>query len=326
MNNLIPYSDKLSFTDSYLSRYAACMFWMSRYMGRVENLARLMDVTYTFSPASQNEQNWQSVLAIHQDESIFAERYLKLSAINVIRFYFTDDSHQNSIMSCLHMARVNASQLRAVISTEMWAQINTLYNNVVKLAARTIAPQDLAHILADIRKQCQMFSGATEGGLYRDQGWFFYLIGKHLERADQTTRLLDIKYHLLLPYLEAIGSTVDAAQWFALLRAASGYHAFRREYPHLVTPSTVAQFLLLDKRFPRSVTACISAVDYALIKLHTQFRLEKAQGIIELNGTLLSQLTNDSIENIIEQGLHEYLDRIQLNIINISHTISEQLF
>ncbi len=312
--------------DCYLSRNAECIFWMSRYLERAENLARLLDVTYSFSPASQNEQNWQSVLALHTDEVPFAARYLKLTATNVARFYITDDSHENSILTSLHLARLNASQLRPVISTEMWIQINTMYNGMRGLAERAIAPQDLGNVLADIRKQCQLFSGISEGGLYRDQGWYFYLIGKHLERADQGTRLLDIKYHLLLPFLEAVGSTIDASQWFSLLRAAGGYHAFCREYPQRVNPSTVAGFLLLDPHFPRSVKASIATVAYALEKLHQHYDLPKITDITTLNKTLLTQLGQDSIQTIISKGLHEYLDKIQLHIIDISTHIARQFF
>jgi uncharacterized alpha-E superfamily protein len=312
--------------DLFLSRYAECMFWMSRYLERIENLACLLDVTYSFSPASQNEQNWQSVLALHYDEEAFRSRYLKLTAKNVIRFYLVDDSHENSIFSCLQLARINASQLRPVISVEMWVQINIMYNNLRDLSARAVAPRELSHILSTVREQCQTLAGMAEGGLYRDQGWYFYLAGKQLERADQTTRLLDIKYHLLLPALEKVGSTIDASQWFSLLRAASGYHAFRREYPYVVNPATVAGFLLLDRRFPRSVAACIDTASYALEKLSGHFGLDFADEVISLNQALSGQFRQTSIETIIAQGLHEYLDRIQLHIVHMSERIALRFF
>jgi len=322
MNQILPSSP----ADLYPSRYAECIFWMTRYLERAENLACLLDVTYSFSPASINEQNWQSVLSLQDDEAAFKERYLKLTATNVIRFYLSDDSHPNSIPSCLHLARLNATQLRPVISTEMWMQINIMFNEARKLATRVIAPQDLGHVLSDLRRQCQMFTGIAEGGLYRDQGWYFYMLGRQIERADQTTRLLDIKYHLLLPSTEAVGSIIDASQWFSLLHAVNGYHAFRREYPYVVTPSTVAGFLLLDQRFPRSVTTCIKQLGYGLEKLHENFSLHQAKEIIALNDTLLKQLKQDHIEFIISQGLHEYLDRIQLHLLRIGAQIGLHFF
>lgn len=312
--------------EIYLARYADCIFWMSRYLERAENLAALLDVTYRFSPGSSNEQNWHSLLMLHCDEEIFNERYPAITADNVARFYFCDNSHSSSIISCLNAARFNARQLRSVISTEMWIQINTLYSDLIKIANEPIEPEDLWWMLTGLRKQCQMMTGIAEGTLYRDQGWYFYLIGKYLERADQTTRLLDIKYHLLLPSVEAVGSTIDSAQWFALLRAASGYHSFWREYPYAIKPSTVAGFLLLDKRFPRSVVASINAMGEALHGLHHQFSISKAKEITALNEELLQQLKKDPISAIIRYGLHEYLDHIQLRLMHISEKIATRFF
>ncbi len=312
--------------DIFPSRYAQCMFWLSRYMERVESLATLLDVTHTFSPASRNAQNWQSVLTLHYDEEAFAQRYLKLTAGNVIRFYLVDDSHPNSIMSVLQQVRLNASQLRPLISIEMWVQINRMWSATRELGNQPITPQDLSHVLSTIRTQCQTFAGITDGGLYRDQGWWFYLLGKHLERADQTTRLLDIKYHLLLPSLDVVGSTIDASQWFSVLRAASGYYAFRREYPYIVNPTTVAGFLLLDRRFPRSVAACIETIGYALEKLRERHNLPKTDDVIALNQTLSTQLRSEPIESIITQGLHEYLDQIQLRLMEMSGRVGQHFF
>jgi uncharacterized alpha-E superfamily protein len=312
--------------DLYLARYSECSFWISRYMERIENIARVLDVTHTFSPASLNEQNWESVLALNSDEETFAERYETLTAENVIRFYLTDASHPGSILSCMHAARINASQIRPVISTEMWIQINTMYNTIRTRIKKDVAPEELWFILADIRNQCMMFAGCAESGLYRDQGWYFYMLGKYIERADQTTRLLDIKYHLLLPSPDAVGSTIDASQWFSLLRAASGYHAFRREYPYVISPTTVAGFLLLDRRFPRSVTACLATVSHALKKLQSQFNLVQTRDISALNEVLRTKLKSDSIEKIISGGMHEYLDKVQLHLTKLSNHIASHYF
>ncbi len=312
--------------NSFLSHYASSIFWLSRYLERVENLTSLLDVTYSFSAASKNAQNWQSMLALHCDEEDFATRYNVVTAENVIRFYFTDEKNSNSIISALSSARINASKLRPVISTEMWRQISNLHREVTELVKTIIAPQDLWHILANVRRQCQMLAGSSEAGLYRDQGWYFYMIGKNIERADQTTRLIDIKYHLLLPTDQVVGSTIDSAQWFSVLRAAGGYHAFRREYPYVISPATVAGFLLLDRRFPRSVATSIDTLSYAFYKLNRNFGLTKIKEITELNEKLAEQLREDNIQSIIARGLHEYLDNIQLHLIKVSDHISENFF
>jgi uncharacterized alpha-E superfamily protein len=312
--------------DIFLRRMAETIFWMSRYLERAENLARLLDVTHTFSPASQGAQNWQSVLALHRDEGLFFKRYDSLTAMNVMQFYITDDTHPNSIFSCLQQARTNASQLRAVISTEMWVQINVMFNYVRDLDPQQLSEPTLSGLLAYIREQCQLHHGIAESGLYRDQGWYFYVLGRQIERADQTTRLLDIKYHLLLPSVDAVGSTIDASQWFSLLRAASGYHAFRREHPHVVSPATVAGFLLLNRRFPRSVACCLKTISDSLIRLEHHYKLPGIAGIIATNEVLRTPLKHMPIESVIGEGLHEYLDQMQLHLIALSNQIAKEFF
>lgn len=312
--------------ECYLKRYADTIFWMSRYLERVENLAQMLGVTHSFSPASQGAQNWQSVLSLHCDEETFARRYDTLTPLAAIRFYLTDDTHPNSILSCLQLARNNASQLRAVISTEMWVQINVMYNAVRSIDADGLSEPELSDILARIRRQCQTHHGIAEAGLYRDQGWYFYLLGKQIERADQTTRLLDIKYHLLLPSLDQVGSTIDAAQWFALLRTASAYHAFRREHPYIISPTTVAGFLLLNRQFPRSVACCLKSISDALIRLEHHYKLPDIASVIALNEQVRQPLKHANIDDIITGGLHEYLDQLQVHLMNLTGSIALKFF
>jgi uncharacterized alpha-E superfamily protein len=312
--------------DVYLARYADCIFWMSRYLERAENLARLLDITYNFTPASMGAQNWQSIISLNCDEKAFAARHSEINANNAIHFYLIDDTHPNSLMACLKLARNSASQLRAVISTEMWVQINIIYNEMRDFAQKPLDLLDFSPAMLKIRRQCQTHYGLSEGALYRDQGWYFYLLGKHIERADQVTRLLDIKYHLLLPSPNDVGSVIDAAQWFALLRAASAYHAFRREHPYIISPATVARFLLSDRRFPRSVAFCLKNVSTALERLQRYYHLPDVDSIITTNEILRSKIKRDSVEEIIAGGLHEYLDQIQLHLIRISGEIGTHYF
>jgi uncharacterized alpha-E superfamily protein len=147
-----------------------------------------------------------------------------------------------------------------------------------------------------------------------------------IERADQITRLLDIKYHLLLPSKDAVGSTIDASQWFGLLRAASAYHAFRREYPYVISPTTVAGFLLLDKRFPRSLAFCIDELNHYLSCLQQQHLLKNTEDIYSLNKQFASALSSQTIESIITRGLHEYLDELQRHLIIITDRLTLGLF
>lgn len=323
---LMPQPHTPILADTFLARHANCIYWVGRYLERAENLARLLEITYIFTPASMGAQNWQSVISLHEDEKAFATRYSAVNATNAIRFYLSDRSHPNSIMSCLETARGNASQLRAVISTDMWVQINVMYNDMLAIAEKPISMPDLNHALSRIRRQCQTHHGLAEGTLYRDQGWYFYLLGKYMERADQITRLLDIKYHLLLPSPEDVGSVIDASQWFALLRAANAYHAFRREHPYVISPATVAGFLLCDRRFPRSASCCLKTVSNALGKLQRDYQLPQIEGIITQSDSLRHQLLSTGIDQIIGAGLHEYLDHIQMQLSAVTQQISGQYF
>lgn len=312
--------------DEYLARYADCMFWFARYMERAENLARLLDVIYTFTPGSRGEQNWQAVLAIHCDEEAFLDRYPALMGNNVLRFYMTDATHSKSIVSCLQQARMNASQLRATISTEMWAQINVAYNYVRRLKTTAIRSPELPTLLSKIRRHCQTHAGIAESGLYRNQAWYFYNLGRYVERADQITRLVDIKYHLLLPAQETVGSPVDISQWAVLLRAAGAYHTFHRESRGLTTPATVTEFLLMNAQFPRSVAFCVKTVHDALLQMRTQFAMERLQEAIHGAAILRQRLATDPINTVIATGLHEYLDELQLALIRVSDSIGRNCF
>ena len=248
--------------DVLLARYADCIFWLARYVERAENLARILDVNETFSRDSRGGQNWRSIVQLNSDEERFFATHRAASVHTVVNFYVIDAGNPTSIVSTIRYARENARTLRPLISTEMWVQLNVFYNRLVGLGASDLAPGNLAALLTTIKEACQTHTGITEGTFFRDQGWYFYQLGRYIERADQTTRLLDIKYHLLLPSISDVGSPTDVSQWNALLRSAAGYHAYRRLHAASTTPARVAGFLLLNPAFPRSVHhACVRSAD-----------------------------------------------------------------
>ena len=183
----------------------------------------------------------------------------------MIRFYVTDTENPTSIVSAIGNARENARALRPLVSTEMWVALNVFHNRLRAIAPHELAPGNLNRLLTEIKEACQTFTGITEGTFYRDQAWYFYLLGRYIERADQTTRLLDTKYRPAdrrsPPPPEEIG------QWHALLRSASGYHAFRRVHTSDLTAARVVGFLLFNPSFPRSVSLCVREIDRALGEL-----------------------------------------------------------
>jgi uncharacterized alpha-E superfamily protein len=151
-------------------------------------------------------------------------------------------------------------------------------------------------------------------------------LGKYLERADQTTRLLDIKYHTLLPFADGVGSPLDVSQWNAVLRSAAGYHAFRRVYPRGMTPSAVAGFMLYNESFPRSVTTCVRQIDGLLVRLKSRYIVKGGSKAMERVDEIQAALHSRSIEDVIKSGLHEYLDWLQLHLNDVTQEISKAFF
>jgi len=309
-----------------LSRYAEALFWLARYMERIENLARILDVTDTFVRHGADRTGWRSIIQINADEKTFYETYGEANAENVSRFYLADRENPNSILSSLFAARENARTLRPLISTEMWAQINVFYNKVRLLTEADCAPSRVSGLCAYLKEQCQSHAGITDGTFYRDQGWAFYNIGKYLERGDQTSRLVDIKYHTLLPSVDDVGSPLDISQWHGLLRAASGFHAYRRIHPSVMTPSTVAGFLLMNHSFPRSITLSVHQIEIYLSQLSSGYGLRGAYAAQEHLDELRAALMDQNIQQIISRGLHEFLDWVQLQFIGLQDAMASNFW
>ena len=312
--------------DVLLARYAECIFWLARYVERAENLARILDVNETFSRDSRGGQNWRSIVQLNSDEDRFFATHERASGHSVVNFYVIDSDNPTSIVSAIRFARENARTLRPLISTEMWVQLNVFYNRLASLEAADLAPGNLAGLFASIKEACQTHTGITEGTFFRDQGWYFYQIGRYIERADQTTRLLDIKYHLLLPDISDVGSPVDVSQWNALLRSAAGYHAYRRLHAVSTTPARVAGFLLLNTAFPRSVHHCVREVGRLLAEVKSRYSLRRGNDAAEELDRLQVLLGTLDIETILRGGLHEFLDSIQGQLIAVTREISTAFF
>lgn len=299
---------------------------MARYIERAENLARILDVNETFSRDSRGWQNWQSILQLYRDEERFFERHDNADAASVLYFYTLDQTNPSSIISSVNAGRANARTLRPLISTEMWTQLNIFFNTLRGLRREDLTEPRLTRFCTTVKEACQTHTGITEGTFYRDEGWFFYQFGRCLERADQTTRLLDVKYHLLLPTEESVGSPFDISQWNAVLRSAAGYHAFRRVYPSGLSQTSVAGFLLFHSQFPRSVRACVREIDSLLTKLRSSYNLRRGSGAMEELDELCAVLDDKKIEDLIELGLHEFIDWIQVKLIRTHSELGTAFF
>lgn len=313
-------------SDALLARSAQALLWLARYVERAENLARILEVHDTFSRDRFGAQDWFPIVQLHSDEAAFFARNAAASAQTVLEFYLIDQTNPSSIMSAVRAARENARVLRPLISTEMWVQLNRFHGRMTALGAADLRPGQLSPLLSWIKEACQLHTGITEGTLQRDQAWYFYQLGRYLERADQTTRLLDIKYHVLLPDSRVIGAMVDVSQWNTLLRSAAGYHAYRRLHATGITPTQVAGFLLLNRRFPRSVYLCVREAEMLLAELKARYGLRQGNEAAEQLDGLRGLLSGIGIEEILIQGMHEFLDVIQQRLNQIGDALADGFF
>lgn len=294
-------------------------------MERTENLARILDVNESFSRDRLGEQEWLPIVNLHADEEAFFKRYPEATADAVIEFYTIDRENPNSIVQMVWSARENARSLRHLISIEMWSQLNVFYKYVSELDSRDLRLADLSHLSQDIKEGCQLHTGIVEGTTFRDQGWMFYQLGKMIDRADQTTRLLDIKYHRLLPSVADVGSPIDVSQWNALLRSVAGYHGYRRECPSGMSPESVAEFILMNPAFTRSIACCIQRIRSFIDRLEREPELIGTKLDTRPIAELEAQLSMP-IRQAIASGLHEYLDLVQINLQKFADNISVSYF
>jgi uncharacterized alpha-E superfamily protein len=311
--------------SSLLARFAENGFWIARYIERSEHLARIIEVNETFARDAHGSKDWLPILRLHSDEERFYERYKSADAASVVRFYMIDAHNANSIVSSIRAARENARSIRHLVSLETWVQLNVFYNWVKELKPRNLKLTELSRLCAAIKEGCQLHSGIVNGTLYRDQIWSFYRLGVFMELCDQITRLVDMKYHSLLPSWQDVGTSVDIAQWNALLRSASAYHGYRRVFPREMTPTTVAGFILLDSRFPRSITHCVRNIELVLGELLHHPELSE----VSFRSTALEslkQMASRTAQDVVGSGLHEYLDEVQLLLLSLGNDIASQFF
>ncbi len=303
-----------------LSRVADSIYWLNRYIERAENVARFLDVNLNLlldMPAAMEKQ-WKPLVATTGDLDFFKKHYGEFTAEQVIQFLVFDRKYPNSILSCLQLARENARSVREVISSEMWEQVNAFHTMVAK-ANQDLSLSDLNALLTAVKEASHLFAGFMEATMSHNEAWNFGRIGRFLERADKTSRILDVKYYMLLPSSADVGTTIDEIGWMVLLRSTSAYEMYRkRSTQHRITPAGVAEFLILDPEFPRSIRFCLFQVERSLHHI-TGTPLGLWRNAVERNvGRVRSELEYFTISEIINNGMHEFLDRLQgqMNIID----------
>jgi uncharacterized alpha-E superfamily protein len=307
-----------------LARVADSIYWMSRYVERAENVARFIEVNLYLMldlPVGSAQQ-WQPLVDTTGDAAKFAKRYGTATQRNVIHFLTFDQENVNSIRSCLRGARENARSVREIISSEMWEQLNEFYLMVNSAAADAADPQDL---FASVRRAGHLFAGVTDATMTHNESWHFCRLGRMLERADKTSRILDVKYFLLLPTAADVGTTSDDIQWAAVLRSASAFEMYRKRHGR-IAPDRIVEFLLFETEFPRAVQYCLVRARGSVHAISGTPAGVFRHPVERLFGELCSELAYARVEAIIAAGLHEYLDRLQNKMNQVGTGVSETFF
>lgn len=288
-----------------LSRTADHLYWMSRYTERAENLARLLDVTYQMSLVPKTlaveNQNWGAILALNSLEQSFFERYDEVSAENVLRFMVLDPSNLSSIYSCLRAARENAHAVRGTLTSETWESCNMTWIEVREQQFEPIMAAGIGQFFEWVKLRAAVIRGVTFGTMLQDEALSFIRLGGYIERADNTARILDVKYHVLNGDGEEGAS--DFYQWGALLRSVSAFEVYRKVYRDVITPARVAELLMLRPDMPRSLHACMRGV----IRMLDDIRNAQSSETERLAGLLHSQIHYARIDDILAENLHQYL-------------------
>lgn len=311
-------------SEPLLSRVADAVYWMARNVERAGNVARFIGVNFHLMldlPHGFANQ-WQPLVETSGDGQLFLARHGEATKTNVIQFLAFDAENPNSIISCVRTARENARSVRETISSEMWEQVNSLY---LLLQANDCSQttESLPEFLRKVRMECHLFQGVTDVTMSHNEAWNFIRLGRKLERADKTTRILDVKYFILLPSVSDVGTPYDDIQWSALLKSVSGFEMYRKRHGG-ITPAEIVEFLMLDNEFPRAVRYCIDCADASLHAItgapagSFSCRTEQQMGLLR------SELAFTRLETILAGGLHEFVDGLQTRMNRIDACLAEE--
>lgn len=309
-----------------LSRYAESAFWLARYVERVQSLARIMEVNASFQRGRSDDGLWTWIVAVYADEQSFFAQYDEATPESIIRFYLSDLENPSSMKFALRAARENARALRPLISTDMWYQLNSFYNRLQRYSETDFTEARVSRTCEVIKQDCYAHLGAAESTLFRDESWPFFRLGMFIERADQTSRLLDVRFALAATGAMSEPKYQDFGFWAILLRSASAYHAFRRVHLRSMDPKKVAQFLIFNARFPRSIAFCAGEIQKMISQLRSVYRLRATDMALKQVEVFVEGLETAARDANLLQRLHEFNDWVQRQLILLTGGLGEAFF
>lgn len=290
-----------------LGKNAGGLFWLFRYLERSENTARLVDVGFRLAMTRPDEGqgDWESILETTFSKDSYLETHETIDAQSAMSYLLRDKTNPSSVISIMSAARDNARLVRTALTQEVWEAVNDGWLYVKEMLARPVRPADLLDTLTRIRQQSALVRAALQSTMLRNDIYDFCRLGTYLERADNTARILDVKYYVLLPSVSHVGSVLDNAQWETILRSASAARAYRWLNGGDISPRSIAEFIILGRQLPRSLIFCCSKLSSNLEYLVEQYGERTASA--DLARGYKARLLALSIDDIFDNGLHEFI-------------------
>lgn len=290
-----------------LGRTANGLYWMSRYIERAENMARLIDAGLRMA-LTRNEsdaEEWTSVIMSSGVEAGYRSKHDEFTAANVCDYLLRDTENSSSVLSSIETARMNARMVRTALTRETWESINDAWMSFRRMLSGPLDEREVPKVLDAIKRETAQIRGAFHGTMLRNEIYDFSQLGIFIERADNTARILDVKYYVLLPSISWVGSSMDNYQWESILRSVSAHRSYRWVYDAAYKPTNIAEFLVLSRRMPRSLAFCYRMIDDSLEGLANDYGLQHPSH--EMCADMLAKLKAMRIKDVLEEGLHEFL-------------------
>jgi uncharacterized alpha-E superfamily protein len=292
-----------------LARAADSLFWLARYMERMDNVARLVEAAQSMSGMSEAADEWRSALIASGCDEGYFEKHEEITPELAIHYLTSDRDNPSAMLSCLDHARSNARAMRTALTSDMWDSVNASWLEGRRLTAKSVTPERIGDTVDWVKTVGTRFYGAYAGTMLRNEIYWFTRLGTFIERADNTARILDVKYHILLPRGEGVGGAVDYYQWTSILRAVSAVRAYQAVFRTEVKPWNIAELLILRREMPRSLRACYENIEEALEQITDSHGGRRGE-CHRLAGSIASGLRFGRIDDVFARGLHEYLTEV----------------
>ena len=304
-----------------LGKTAGGLYWLFRGIERAENTTRLIETgqRIALTRASASDGEWGSILQTVGVRDAFFAKHERLTKDAVIDWMLRDKDNPSSVLASIEQARTNGRMVRTALTNEVWEALNAGYMKAKDALARKVSERDLPHAMEVIRQSTALVRGATHGTMLRNDIYDFARIGTFIERADNTARILDVKYYVLLPSAYPIGSRLDNVQWDTILRSVSGRGGYRMAYGPAISPRDISQFLILDRRMPRSLRFCCTKIRDNLGYLASDYGQKHPSH--DKVDTLLNRFMTHTVDDIFDYGLHEYIQDLLGSLSDLSRQI-----